>query len=102
MKMKKSVVKIISLAFAIGLFCIALCSCGSKKKTFIVGFDADFPPYGYVGDNGEYTGFDIEAEKKRAEKYDEMLKKHEDKKIKSKIGYRKKWIEVLDWMNMEL
>ena len=56
--------------------------------------------YMFVAEN--YTGFDIEAEKKRAEKYDEMLKKHEDKKIKSKIGYRKKWIEVLAWMNMEL
>lgn len=68
MKMKKSVFKIISLAFAIGLFCIALCSCGSKKKTFIVGFDADFPPYGYVGDNGEYTGFDIELAKEVAKR----------------------------------
>ena len=48
-----------------------------------------------------YTGFDIDAEKNRAEKYDELLKMHEDKKIKSKIGYRKKWDEVLEWMNME-
>ena len=56
----------------------------------------------YMFVSSDYVGFDIEAEKKRAEKYDEMLKKHEDKKIKSKIGYRKKWIEVLAWMNMEL
>ena len=55
--------------------------------------------YMFVAEN--YTGFDIEAEKKRAEKYDELLKNHEDKKIKNKIGYRKKWIEVLEWMNME-
>ncbi len=27
---------------------------------FIVGFDQDFPPYGYVGDDGEYTGFDLD------------------------------------------
>ncbi len=27
---------------------------------FVLGFDQDFPPYGYVGDDGEYTGFDIE------------------------------------------
>ena len=25
--------------------------------TLIVGFDQDFPPMGFVGDNGEYTGF---------------------------------------------
>lgn len=28
--------------------------------TFIVGFDQDFPPMGFVGDDGEYTGFDLE------------------------------------------
>ena len=30
------------------------------KDTFTVGFDQDFPPFGYVGDDGEFTGFDIE------------------------------------------
>ena len=48
-----------------------------------------------------YTGFNIEAEKNRAIKYDNMLKKHPDKKIKSKIGYKSKWLEVLKWLNME-
>lgn len=28
--------------------------------TLIVGFDQDFPPMGFVGDNGEYTGFDLD------------------------------------------
>ena len=28
--------------------------------TLIVGFDQDFPPVGFVGDDGEYTGFDLE------------------------------------------
>lgn len=28
--------------------------------TFTVGFDQDFPPMGFVGDDGEYTGFDLE------------------------------------------
>lgn len=27
---------------------------------FIVGFDQDFPPYGYVGDDGQFTGFDLD------------------------------------------
>jgi len=26
----------------------------------IVGFDQEYPPYGFVGKNGEYTGFDLE------------------------------------------
>lgn len=30
------------------------------KKTFTVGFDAEFPPYGYMDENGDYTGFDLE------------------------------------------
>ena len=30
------------------------------KKTFTVGFDAGYPPYGYMDENGEYTGFDLE------------------------------------------
>ncbi len=39
-----------------------LAGCGSKEegKTFTVGFDAEFPPYGYMDENGEYTGFDLE------------------------------------------
>lgn len=32
----------------------------TDKNTFTVGFDQDFPPFGYVGDDGEFTGFDIE------------------------------------------
>lgn len=31
-----------------------------EQKTFTVGFDAEFPPYGYKDDNGEYVGFDLE------------------------------------------
>ncbi|MEG0751860.1 MAG: amino acid ABC transporter substrate-binding protein [Oscillospiraceae bacterium] len=31
--------------------------------TFVVGFDQDFPPYGYVGEDGEFTGFDLECAK---------------------------------------
>ena len=33
----------------------------ADKTTFTVGFDAEFPPYGYKDDKtGEYTGFDLE------------------------------------------
>ncbi len=39
-----------------------LVGCGSKSddNTFTVGFDAEYPPYGYMDDDGEYTGFDLE------------------------------------------
>ena len=33
---------------------------GSGGGTLIVGFDQDFPPMGFMGDDGEYTGFDLE------------------------------------------
>ncbi len=32
----------------------------SNDSKIIVGFDQNFPPFGYVGDDGNYTGFDIE------------------------------------------
>ena len=32
----------------------------TDSGTLIVGFDQDFPPMGFVGDDGEYTGFDLE------------------------------------------
>ena len=35
-------------------------SSGTIDDTFVVGFDAEFPPYGYKDDNGEYVGFDLD------------------------------------------
>ncbi|WP_455136897.1 amino acid ABC transporter substrate-binding protein [Thermophilibacter sp.] len=32
----------------------------AQTGTLIVGFDSAYPPYGYVGDDGEYTGFDLD------------------------------------------
>lgn len=32
----------------------------ANRTQLIVGFDAEFPPYGYMDENGEYTGFDLE------------------------------------------
>lgn len=32
----------------------------ADRTTFTVGFDAEYPPYGYMDENGEYTGFDLE------------------------------------------
>lgn len=58
------------------VFCLAFalvgCSGGEKKEEpkaetkteertkLVVGFDQDFPPYGYVGDDGNFTGFDLD------------------------------------------
>ncbi len=60
------------LSSAAALILLAGCSSGNTandakpaedvkdKTTFTVGFDAEFPPYGYKDENGEYTGFDLE------------------------------------------
>lgn len=44
---------------------------GEKKAsegTFTVGFDQDFPPMGFVGEDGEYTGFDLELAQETAKR----------------------------------
>ena len=64
--MKKKMALALALVLALGLT-----GCGAKEeateaaaegeaKTFTVGFDAEFPPYGYMDDNGEYVGFDLD------------------------------------------
>lgn len=35
-------------------------SAENDDNTFVVGFDAEFPPYGFMDDNGQYTGFDLD------------------------------------------
>lgn len=34
----------------------------------VVGFDQAYPPYGFVGDDGEFTGFDLDLAKAVADK----------------------------------
>lgn len=34
-----------------------------EGRTFTVGFDAEFPPYGFMDENGEYVGFDLDLAK---------------------------------------
>ena len=41
---------------------------GAAGGTFTVGFDQEFPPMGFVGDDGKYTGFDLEVAKEVAER----------------------------------
>ncbi len=55
--MKKFVSIICLMAMVVTVFT----GCGKEEgKTFTVGFDAEFPPYGYRDDNGEYVGFDLD------------------------------------------
>lgn len=36
----------------------------AESKTLVVGFDAEYPPFGYMDDNGEYVGFDLDVAQK--------------------------------------
>lgn len=53
-------------ALALSLTTLSACSDststseGGDENTFVVGFDSAYPPYGYVADDGSYTGFDLE------------------------------------------
>ena len=50
--------KIAAMLLVLTLICSAACM--AESVTFKMGFDAEYPPYTYMGDDGEYTGFDIE------------------------------------------
>lgn len=58
---RKAVLLLAMLSVIVGMFT----ACSNKKSddgrtTFTVGFDAEFPPYGYKDDSGEYVGFDLD------------------------------------------
>lgn len=77
MSLKKLVKKGLIVA-AIGAIAISLVGCGDKKSneasntmdkdTLVLGFDDTFVPMGFKGDDGEYTGFDIEVAQAMSEK----------------------------------
>lgn len=47
------------------LLTLGLCACGgnSGKDKLIVGFDAEFPPFGFIAEDGSYDGFDLAVAK---------------------------------------
>ena len=57
---KKTVAVIMTAVMAMGMVSAVSVQAGVEDKTLIVGFDAEYPPYGYMDENGEYTGFDLE------------------------------------------
>ncbi len=44
----------------IGVGTASMTGRAAEQKKFIVGFDAAFPPYGYMDENGDYIGFDLD------------------------------------------
>lgn len=82
LKTRRAVIAVV-LAMALGAM-LVLAGCGSSGKSssatptpsptatsaaasgtlsngkFIVGFDQEFPPYGYIGDDGQFAGLDLD------------------------------------------
>lgn len=54
--MRKAIALIMMMMLIIG---VVGCSGNEAENTFTVGFDKNFPPMGFVGDDGEFTGFDL-------------------------------------------
>ena len=59
--LRKMLIVLLLCSFIAGTFT----ACSDKKQsdgktTFTVGFDAEFPPYGYKDESGEYVGFDLD------------------------------------------
>lgn len=58
--------KTIALVLAMLMMLSVLAGCGSSdsgKQKFVMGIDPEYPPFSYLGDDGEYTGFDVEIAK---------------------------------------
>ena len=79
--MKKKLSLIIAFVAAMALSAVMLAGCGggsaaesepqgapAEGAEFIVGFDQSYPPYGFVGNDGNYTGFDLDLAAEVAER----------------------------------
>lgn len=50
--------KIFAMILVLSLVFISAAS--AESFTFKMGIDAEYPPYSYIGDDGEYTGYDVD------------------------------------------
>jgi len=67
--------KILALLLACMILAVTACStAGTDRKTLTVGFDQDFPPFGFVDENGNYSGFDLELAEEAAKRMGMELK----------------------------
>lgn len=58
--MKKNMIAVMTAAAMVSSMFAGTVSMADERTTFTVGFDAEYPPYGYMDESGEYTGFDLE------------------------------------------
>lgn len=70
----KKIVKIVAMILMVSMIGATFLSC-SQEERFVVGFDAEFPPYGYKDESGEYVGFDLDLAEEVCERNGWILKK---------------------------
>lgn len=59
--MKKKVLAVVmAAAMAAGMMSGVTAWADADSKTLVVGFDAEYPPFGYMNDEGDYVGFDLD------------------------------------------
>lgn len=88
--------KLVALALAgVMAFTVAACgntqqesTSGAGKEQFVVGFDASFPPYGYIDEaTGDYVGFDLDLAA-------EVCKRNDWELVKTPIDWDAKDMEL--------
>ena len=63
--MKKRMLAIMmSALMAAGICSSVTVYADADSKTLTVGFDAEYPPFGYMDESGEYVGFDLDVAQK--------------------------------------
>ncbi len=79
---RRKFLSVLACGCAVALCGSMLVGCGSAAEeteeaveseygegfTLIVGFDAEYPPYGFIDDAGDYTGFDLDLAAEVAER----------------------------------
>ena len=61
---KRTLAVMMAAVMSMGMMAGVTVHADAESKTLVVGFDAEYPPFGYMDDNGEYVGFDLDVAQK--------------------------------------
>lgn len=61
---KRTLAVMMAAVMSMGMMAGVTVHADAESKTLVVGFDAEYPPFGYMDDSGEYVGFDLDMAQK--------------------------------------